>query len=155
MIIRWSWKTLDACLSQTTTRAVEDGHTLVEVASKLQPDLILLDIAMPLMNGLDAARQIKRLLPSVKLIFLTMHTDPTYVTEAFKAGASGYLLNRSAMFKLTCAIQEVLQGRNYVTPLLTKDLMHSIMEIIRVTEASPASHLVFLCSDRCGLGLSS
>ena len=117
--------------------AVEDGEALVRVAPELQPDLILLDISMPLLNGIEAARQVRKLIPGVKLIFLTMHTDPTYVTEAFKAGASGYLLKRSATSELLCAIQEVLEGRCYVTPLITKDLMHSIMEIIRVTEASP------------------
>src|SRR5579884_2200619 len=118
--------------------AVEDGQALVKVAPQVQPDLILLDISMPHLNGIEAARQIRKLLPSVKLIFLTMHTDPTYVTEAFKAGASGYLLKRSATSELRCAIQEVLEGRCYVTPLITKDLMHSIMEIIRVTETSPS-----------------
>jgi DNA-binding NarL/FixJ family response regulator len=118
--------------------AVEDGEALVKAAQQAKPDLILLDISMPLLNGIDAARQIRKILPKVKLIFLTMHTDPTYVTEAFKAGASGYLLKRSATSELLCAIQEVLEGRNYVTPLITKDLMHSIMEIIRVTESSPS-----------------
>ena len=75
---------------------------------------------------------------SRKVYFPHDDTDPTYVTEAFKAGASGYLLKRSASSELLCAIQEVLEGRNYVTPLITKDLMHSIMEIIRVTESSPS-----------------
>jgi DNA-binding NarL/FixJ family response regulator len=118
--------------------AVEDGEALVKAAQQTKPDLILLDISMPLLNGIEAARQIRKVLPTVKFIFLTMHTDPTYVTEAFKAGASGYLLKRSATSELLCAIQEVLEGRNYVTPLITKDLMHSIMEIIRVTESSPS-----------------
>jgi DNA-binding NarL/FixJ family response regulator len=117
---------------------VEDGEALVKLALEVKPDLILLDISMPLLNGIEAARQIRKSLPRVKFIFLTMHTDPTYVTEAFKAGASGYLLKRSASSELLCAIQEVLEGRNYVTPLITKDLMHSIMEIIRVTESSPS-----------------
>ena len=117
--------------------AVEDGRALVTVAPQLRPDIVLLDISMPHLNGIEAARQLKKLLPDVKLIFLTMHTDPTYVTEAFKAGASGYVLKRSATSELVCAIQEVSEGRSYVTPLITKDLMHSIMEIIRVTETSP------------------
>ena len=74
----------------------EDGRVLVEAAKKLRPDIILLDISMPLLNGLDAARQIRKLVPESKLIFLTMHATPTYATEAFKAGASAYLIKRSA-----------------------------------------------------------
>ena len=118
--------------------AVQDGRELLTVAPQLRPDIILLDISMPYVNGIEAARQLKQLLPDTKMIFLTMHTDPTYVTEAFKAGASGYVLKRSATSELVCAIEEVSQGRSYVTPLITKDLMHSIMEIIRVTETSPS-----------------
>lgn len=73
--------------------AVEDGRALLEAAMKLRPDLVLLDISMPLLNGVDAGRQLKKMLPEVKLIFVTMHADPAYVSEAFKAGASAYLLN--------------------------------------------------------------
>ena len=84
---------------------VEDGRALVEAAQKLSPDIILLDISMPLLNGLDAARQLTKLVPEAKLIFLTMHATPTYATEAFKAGASGYLIKRSAASELKQAIQ--------------------------------------------------
>ena len=80
--------------------AVEDGRALLKEAQKLRPDIILLDISMPLLNGLDAARQLRKLVPESKLIFLTMHATPTYATEAFKAGASGYLIKRSAAFTL-------------------------------------------------------
>ena len=72
-----------------------DGRTLVKLAPALKPDVILLDVSMPLLNGLSAARQIKKALPKVKLIFLTMHADVDYVKEAFRAGASGYILKRS------------------------------------------------------------
>ena len=68
---------------------VEDGRTLVDMAQQLRPDIVLLDISMPLLNGLDAARQLTKLVPESKLIFLTMHATPTYATEAFKAGAAG------------------------------------------------------------------
>ncbi|MBI3357850.1 MAG: response regulator transcription factor [Nitrospirae bacterium] len=102
---------------------VEDGRALVEEAQKLRPDIILLDISMPLLNGLDAARQLTKLVPESKLIFLTMHATPTYVTEAFKAGASGYLIKRSATSELKQAIQAVMRGQHYMTPLITKDVL--------------------------------
>ena len=87
---------------------VEDGRSLVEAAQRLRPDLILLDISMPLLNGLEAARQLRILAPESKLIFLTMHASSTYATEAFQAGASGYLLKRSAASELSLAIRSVL-----------------------------------------------
>ena len=102
---------------------VEDGRALVEEAQKLRPDIILLDISMPLLNGLDAARQLTKLVPESKLIFLTMHATPTYATEAFKAGASGYLIKRSAASELKQAIQAVIRGQHYMTPLITKDVL--------------------------------
>ena len=103
--------------------AVEDGRALVEEAQRLRPDLILLDISMPLLNGLDAARQLTKLVPESKLIFVTMHASPTYVTEAFKAGAAGYLLKQSAEVELKQAIQAVSRGHKYMTPGVTKDMM--------------------------------
>ena len=106
---------------------VEDGRALVEAAQRLRPDLILLDISMPLLNGLEAARQLRTLVPDSKLIFLTMHASPTYATEAFQAGASGYLLKHSAAEELSQAIKSVLQGRHYLTPLLTKEVMDSVL----------------------------
>ena len=106
---------------------VEDGRALVEAAQTLRPDLILLDISMPLLNGLEAARQLRTLVPDSKLIFLTMHASPTYATEAFQAGASGYLLKHSAAEELSQAIKSVLQGRHYLTPLLTKEVMDSVL----------------------------
>jgi DNA-binding NarL/FixJ family response regulator len=100
-----------------------DGRALVTAASTLKPDVIVLDIGMPLLNGLDAGRQIKQTLSDVKLVFLTMNQDPDLATEAFRLGASGYLLKHSAASELTTAIREVMQGRSYVTPLVTKGLM--------------------------------
>ena len=101
---------------------VEDGRALIVEAQRLRPDLILLDISMPLLNGLDAARQLAKLVPESKVIFLTMHATPTYVTEAFKAGASGYLLKQSAEAELGQAVQAVLRGQQYMTPSVTKNL---------------------------------
>lgn len=106
---------------------VEDGRALIEAAQRLKPDLILLDISMPLLNGLDAARQIKKMLPDVKLLVLTMHSSPTYATEAFKAGASGYLLKQSAASELPEAIKAVLKGQTYLTPLITKPVLDSVL----------------------------
>jgi len=104
---------------------VEDGRALVEAAPKLSPDIVLLDISMPLLNGLDAARRLRTLVPDTRIIFLTMHADPTYASEAFDAGAAGYLLKRSAASELNVAIATVLAGRKYLTPLITSDALRA------------------------------
>jgi DNA-binding NarL/FixJ family response regulator len=118
--------------------AVEDGRTLLRRAQQLKPDVILLDISMPLLNGIDAAHQLSKMLPESKIVFLTMHASPAYVTEAFRAGASGYLLKRSAASELITAIQEVLKGRYYVTPLVAKEMLGSVLESPTLHSASPA-----------------
>lgn len=102
---------------------VKDGRALVEAAQRLEPDLILLDIVMPLLNGIDAARQIKKVCPKTKLIFITMQTSPTYATEALEAGASGYLLKHSAPMELPLAIDAALQGQQFLTPLIAKPVL--------------------------------
>jgi len=107
---------------------VSDGRELVEAAERLKPDVIVLDIGMPLLNGLEAGRQIKQLLPATKLVFLTMNEDSDLAAEAFRAGASGYLLKRSATAELATAIREVISGRSYVTPLVTAGLVGSFMQ---------------------------
>lgn len=104
-----------------------DGHALLEQAQHLQPDVILLDISMPGLNGLEAARQLGRLVPESKLIFVTMHADQAFVTEAFRAGAYGYLLKHSAASELIFAIREVLKGNQYVTPMVTKGVLHAVL----------------------------
>ena len=106
---------------------VSDGRALVAAAEQLKPDLVILDISMPLLNGLDAGRQIKQKLRNVKLIFLTMNEDADLAAEAFRAGASAYLLKRSAASELLTAIREVMQGRSYVTPLVTEGLVGSLI----------------------------
>lgn len=118
---------------------VEDGRALIAAAQKLRPDLILMDIAMPLLNGLEAARQLSKLVPESKLIFLTMHVSPTYAAEAFQAGASGYLLKRSAASELSQAIQSVLQGQHYITPLITKDVLDSVLKPSTGARGKPSS----------------
>src|SRR6478672_15663 len=106
---------------------VSDGRALVAEADKLRPDVIVLDISMPLLNGLEAGRQIKQKLRDVKLIFMTMNEDADLAAEAFRSGASGYLLKRSAASELATAIREVMRGRSYVTPLVTGGLVGSLM----------------------------
>ena len=95
---------------------VSDGRELLKSAAKLQPDIVVLDIAMPQLNGLDAARQLKPTMPKVKFIFMTMNEDPDLVGEAFRAGASAFLLKRQAAFELLDAVEKVLKGGSYVTP---------------------------------------
>jgi DNA-binding NarL/FixJ family response regulator len=107
---------------------VEDGRALLDVAAQMKPDIIMMDISMPLLNGIEAARQLKKLVPQSKIIFLTMHGDVAYVREAFRVGASGYLIKRSAASELITALNEVMKGRTYVTPLVTKDMMESFLE---------------------------
>ena len=106
-----------------------DGRALVAAADVLKPDVIVLDIAMPLLNGLEAGRQIKRKLPEVRLVFLTMNEDPELAAEAFRSGASAYLLKRSAASELTTAIREVMNGRSYVTPLVTGGMVDSLLKV--------------------------
>ena len=104
-----------------------DGRTLLEEFSRLNPDVVLLDVAMPLLNGLDAGRQLKAQRRSVKLIYLTMNPDPDLAGEALRLGASGYVLKSSAAQELKQAIQEALRGRSYITPLITRDVVGSLI----------------------------
>src|SRR5262245_59876930 len=102
-----------------------DGRALVEGAPKLRPDVIILDIGMPLMNGLNAGQRLKQLMPNVKLIYVTMNQDPDVAGEAFRLGANGYLLKTSAVKELVKVIRQVVRGTNYVTSLMTEDVVGS------------------------------
>jgi DNA-binding NarL/FixJ family response regulator len=106
---------------------VTDGRMLLEAFSRLHPDVVLLDIAMPFLNGLDAGRQLKAQKKSVKLIYLTMNPDPDLAGEALRLGASGYVLKSSAFQELKQAIREGLQGRSYITPLITEGVVGSLI----------------------------
>ena len=99
---------------------VADGRALLEAAPRLKPDVIVLDIAMPRLNGLDACRQLKQTMPETKLVFLTANEDADLVVEAFQMGASAYLLKNSASSELFTAIQHALAEKIYITPLVTK-----------------------------------
>jgi DNA-binding NarL/FixJ family response regulator len=100
---------------------VNDGRALIRVATELRPDVIIVDIAMPLLNGLDAGEQVKRVLPRARLVYLTINVDPEVAAEAFRRGASGYLPKSAAAVELITAVREVLRGKSYLSPLITKD----------------------------------
>ncbi|HTP03573.1 MAG TPA: response regulator transcription factor [Nitrospirota bacterium] len=107
---------------------VEDGRALLTAAEKLRPDVIVADISMPVLNGIEAVRQIKRTNEDIKIVFLTMHPDVTYAASAFEAGASGYVLKHSAPSELVTAIQRAMRGKTYVTPLLEGELKYFYKE---------------------------
>ncbi len=118
--------------------AVEDGRSLVSFAQQLHPDVIVVDISLPLLNGIEAVRQIKKTDNQVKVIFLTMHPDVTYAIRAFEAGASGYVLKHSASSELLTAIQEAIKGRTYVTPMIAGELVEAYQEgVHRQVEETP------------------
>jgi DNA-binding NarL/FixJ family response regulator len=107
---------------------VHDGRALIEAAETLRPDVIVTDISMPLLNGLDAIRQVRARWPGMKVVVLTMHRETQLAVDAFRAGASGYMLKVSPGEELITAISQVALGRAYVTTLLTKDLITVLME---------------------------
>ena len=101
---------------------VENGRAVLKAAAELQPDMAILDVTMPLLNGLDAGRRLKASMPQVKLIYLTMNSDPDYAKEALEIGASAYLLKNSLPSELLQAVREVVKGKSYITPSITKAL---------------------------------
>jgi DNA-binding NarL/FixJ family response regulator len=119
---------------------VADGRALLKVAGELQPDVAVVDIGMPLLNGLDAGEQLKALHPDIKVIYLTQNREPRYAVEAFRRKASGYLLKDSAASELTTAIREALQNRSYVSPLIAKGMFNHAsanIEDVNLRELSP------------------
>jgi len=117
---------------------VADGRALVAAVQELHPDVVVLDLSMPLLNGLEAARHIKQIDKSVKLVFVTMNEDPDLAAEAFRAGGSAYLLKRSAGAELVTAIREAMKHRSYVTPLVTEGMLGSLMH---ATAEAPSRQL--------------
>jgi DNA-binding NarL/FixJ family response regulator len=103
---------------------VSDGHALVRAAGELKPDVIVVDVAMPILNGLDAARQVKELLPAVKVIYLTMNPDIEIAAEAFRRGANGYLLKTCAAAEMVLAVRNALRGKSYMSPALSRDTVN-------------------------------
>jgi DNA-binding NarL/FixJ family response regulator len=106
---------------------VGDGQRLLQAVAQHRPDIVILDISMPVMNGIEAARTLKARFPSMKLVFVTMHADPAYIRAAFQAGASGYILKQSLSDELTQALHTVLRGQTYVTPLIAKDVVDGVL----------------------------
>ena len=105
---------------------VSDGRALLAAVRERHPEVVILDIGMPLLNGLDAARQIKQIDPAIKLVFVTMNEDPDLAAEAFRAGASAYLLKRSAGSELLAAVREAMGRRSYMTPLVTDGVIQAL-----------------------------
>lgn len=107
---------------------VGDGRALIEVAGEKHPDVVVLDVGMPLLNGLDAARILKKTMPAVKTVVLTVSEDPDLAAEAFRAGVSGFLLKNSAATELLQAINAAVRGETYVTPLVADRLQDSLVD---------------------------
>ncbi len=110
---------------------VTDGRALVSQAPDLKPDVVVLDIGMPLLNGLDAGQQVKERRPETRLIFLTQNQDPNFAAEAFRRKASGYLLKNSAATELVTAIREAMRGRTYVSPLIAEVMLSRLSDPAR------------------------
>lgn len=107
---------------------IHDGAALTRAVDELHPDIVVLDIAMPPTNGLEMAREMKRQLSQIKLIFLTMNEDPDLAAEAFRIGASAYVLKRSAASELAAAMRDVLSGGRYIAPSLTQATVQSLVQ---------------------------
>jgi len=103
---------------------VGDGRAMLRAAAELKPDVIVIDVAMPILNGLDAGRQVKEMLPAVKLVYLTMNPDVDIAAEAFRRGASGYLLKTCAAAEMVLAVREVLRGKSYMATALPRDTVN-------------------------------
>lgn len=102
--------------------AVQDGQSVVSAAQRLQPDLVLMDVAMPVLNGLQAGQRLREQQPKIKLLYVSMYADPPYVEEAMRIGASGYVLKRSGWEELSRAIEAALAGKQYVSSALSRAL---------------------------------
>ena len=121
--IRSSLQTHHEIVGQAT-----DGKALAESAERLRPDLVILDISMPILNGLESAKRIKKSLPATRLIFLSQHLNPAYLKQALKAGASGYVLKSGATEELQKAIETVLKGETYITPSFGTDVISRLWD---------------------------
>ena len=107
---------------------VEDGHALVEAAAKLNPDVIVADVTMPRLNGIDALVQLRREGNRVPVVFLTMHRDVAFARRALEAGASGFVLKHSASIELITAVRAALEGRKYLTPQIAGEVLDAMKQ---------------------------
>jgi len=119
---------------------VNDGRALIRAATELKPQVLIVDIAMPLLNGLDAGEQVKHFLPDTKLIYLTMNTNPEVASEAFRRGASGYLPKTAAASELLSAVREVLKGNSYLSPLIAKATVECLLRKKTLTSKTSSHH---------------
>lgn len=103
---------------------VGDGRSFIQVAEDLKPDVVVIDVAMPVLNGLDAGRRVKQILPRVKILYLTMNPDLEIAAEAFRLGAHGYLLKTCASAELVLAVRDLLRGKSYVASALPRDTIN-------------------------------
>jgi len=108
------------------TGSTTDGRKLVEMCQQTNPDIVLMDVNLSALSGLDAARQIRKTMPRIKLIFLTVHLDVKSVKEAFSSGANGYIVKQCSLAEVFRAIREVMKGNCYVTPMLTEGLLNCL-----------------------------
>jgi DNA-binding NarL/FixJ family response regulator len=107
--------------------AAHDGRSAIELAKQTRPDVIVMDISMPELNGIDAARILRKEVNSARLLFLTMYSDVPLLQEAFRAGASGYLLKACGVEEFVSAVQSVAEGRTYISPLVAGDLVSTLI----------------------------
>jgi DNA-binding NarL/FixJ family response regulator len=104
---------------------VYDGRELVSAAKRLEPDLVVADISMPLLNGIDAVNQLKKQNPKVRVVFLTMHQEPGYASRALEAGASGYVLKHAAAAELVTALEAAMRGETYISPSIAGEVFRA------------------------------
>jgi DNA-binding NarL/FixJ family response regulator len=114
-----------------------DGRGFIEAVEKFGPDLALVDISLPLLNGLDACRHVKKSCPDVKIIILTMHSEPHFVNEAFRVGVEGYVLKSSVADELLFATKEVLSGGTYISPVVAQGLVKQVFELPKESRRQP------------------
>ena len=119
--------------------SVDNGRDAVKAAAELKPDVVVLDVSLPQLNGIEAARQIRKVAPGVKIVFLTMHEDIGYMRQAFDAGASAYVVKHSASLDLQLAIRKALLGRTYITPGLAKEGADVLLNSVRRNKKEPSS----------------
>lgn len=123
----------------TVSATPSDGRSFIEAVERVRPALALVDISLPLLNGLDACRHVKKSCPEVKIIILTMHAEPHYVNEAFRVGVGGYVLKTSVADELLFAVQEVLNGRTYISPVVAQGLVDQALQSAAEPAKPPTS----------------
>jgi len=126
----------------TVVGEASDGRTAVALAEQDAPDVVVMDVAMPTLNGIEAARQITAKLPHVAVVFLSMHSDESYVLKALKAGARGYLLKDSAEHDLILAVRSVAQGKSFFSPAISKMMVEDYMRELQERQIEDSYELL-------------